>query len=326
MSSRMIGVEIGSSTIKMTVCSGGLVKKAAVKRMPEDLVRDGRATAASAMSEFLREMRKEFGIPAGDCAFVLPSQIVISHHVSMPVMGDAELRLNLPFEFRDFVGKDGAKYDYDYSVMSVNEGVMNLFACAVRQDVVEEYFDILKRAGLKMKVAVPLEMALSNLVNATPNLPSSLCIVDIGHNFTRIAIFKDGNYIMGKDIELGGSLIDQTIATNQKVDPYVARTRKESNMNKILTDEACMESYQTIAFEITKVLNFYSYSSEDNGSSLQDMYFCGSSSVVEPLRTALVKATDMTLHHISRIIPGSVENDETLSCVLAAGASIQKAK
>ena len=111
MSSRMIGVEIGSSTIKMTVCSGGLVKKAAVKRMPEDLVRDGRATAASAMSEFLREMRKDFGIPAGACAFVLPSQIVISHHVSMPVMGDAELRLNLPFEFRDFVGKDGAKYD-----------------------------------------------------------------------------------------------------------------------------------------------------------------------------------------------------------------------
>ena len=73
INSRMIGVEIGSNTLKMAVVSGGQVKKMAVKAMPEDLVREGRLTSANAMTQFLKDMMKENGIRGGSCALVLPS-------------------------------------------------------------------------------------------------------------------------------------------------------------------------------------------------------------------------------------------------------------
>ena len=325
MANKMIGVEFGSNTLKMAVCSGNQVKKMAVAKMPEDLIREGRVTSPAAMTEFLKNMMKENGIRGGSCAMVLPSSLVIGHHVTMPVMSPAELTLNLPFEFRDFVGKDGAKYDYDYSVLGIQDNAMELYAAAVRKDVAEQYYSIFKKAGLTLKVATPGEMAWCNLIGSAPNLPKKLCVVDIGHNTTRVNIFVDGNFVMGKDIDMAGALLDQTIADNQQIDAHAARTRKEANMNKIQSAEFMLDAYQTIAIEVMKIVNFFNYSDKSGGAPLEHLYYCGGSSVIEPLRTCLLKATGMTLHHIYRLVNlDGVAADQALYCALAAGAGIQK--
>ena len=76
---KMIGIEIGSDTLKMVVCSGGVVKKVAIARMPEDLVMEGRMTSTSAMVEFLKTTMKANRISGGACALVIPSQHIITH-------------------------------------------------------------------------------------------------------------------------------------------------------------------------------------------------------------------------------------------------------
>ena len=325
LSSRMIGVEFGSNTLKLAVCAGSQVKKMVVTPMPEDLVREGRVTSVPAMVEFLKAQLKENGIRGGNCAMVLPSQLVIAHHVSMPLMSESELKLNLPFEVRDFVGKDGAKYDYDYSVISVQDNVMNLYAAAVRKDVVEEYYSIFKKAGMTLKIAIPVEMAWANLIAGAENVPNKLCIVDIGHNTTRVNIFVDGNFVMGKEIDMAGALIDQTIADEQQIDPYAAHIRKEANMNRVLSSDSLNEAYQALAVEIVKILNFFMYSDNTPGGPLQHLYYCGGSSVIEPLRTALLKSTGMTQHHITRLVNmDDVVADQALYCAMAVGAAIQK--
>ena len=324
MASKMIGVEFGSNTLKMAVCDRGIVKKMALERMPEDLVREGRISSPAAMTEFLKTMMKNQGIRGGNCALVLPSSMVISHHVTMPAMSEAELKLNLPFEFRDFVGKDGVKYDYDYSVMSIKDNVMELYAAAVRKDAVEELYTIFKKAGLTLKIATPAEMAWLNLIRQNENLPKKLCIVDVGHNTTRVNIFANGNFVMGKDIDLAGALIDQTISDTQQIDVHAARTRKESNMNGILTSDLITEAYQSLAIEVMKTVNFYRYSDTTEGGPLEHLYYCGGSAVVEPLRTCLLKATNMTMHHVQRLVKlDGASADQAIYCALAAGAGCQ---
>ena len=325
MASKMIGVEFGSNTLKMAVCDRGIVKKMAFERMPDDLVREGRVSSPAAMTEFLKPMMKNQGIRGGNCALVLPSSMVISHHVSMPAMSEAELKLNLPFEFRDFVGKEGVKYDYDYSVMSIKDNVMELYAAAVRKDTVEELYSIFKKAGLNLKIATPAEMAWRNLVDNAANLPKKLCIVDVGHNTTRVNIFVNGSFVMGKDIDMAGALIDQTIADDQQIDAYAARTRKEANMNNIIGSDLLNDAYQTLAIEVMKIVNFFNYSDTTEGGPLQHLYYCGGSAVIEPLRTCLLKATNMTMHHVHRMVNlDGASADQALYCALAAGAGIQK--
>lgn len=325
MASKMIGVEFGSNTLKMAVCSDNTVKKMVVARMPEDLIREGRVTSPAAMTEFLKATMKENGIRGGSCAMVLPSSLVIGHHITMPVMSEAELKLNLPFEFRDFVGKDGAKYDYDYSVLSVKDNAMEIYAAAVRREIVEQFQAIFKKAGLNLKIATPGEMAWRNLVAEANSLPKKLCIVDIGHNNTRVNIFVNGDFVMGKDIDMAGALLDQTIADNMQLDAYAARNRKEANLNGVLSSDMMNDAYQTLAIEVMKTVNFFKYSDSTEGGPLEHLYYCGGSAVIEPLRTCLLKATNMTMHHVHRLVRlDGASADQALYCALAAGAAMQK--
>ncbi len=325
MASRMIGVEIGSHTLKMVVCSGDVVKKAAVVKIPEDLVVQGRVTSAPAMVDFLKTTMKENGIRPGPCAMVLPGSVVIAHQVTMPVVSHNEVLLNLPFEFRDFVGKEGASYSYDYSVIDVKDNAMELYAAAVRKEVVEEYYSIFKKAGMTLKIATPVEMAWLNLVRRNPNLPKKLCIVDIGHSTTRVSIYADGNYIMGKTIDKGGALIDETISSVLQIDSHLARMQKEANMDKIQNEEYCQDAYQNLTIEVMKALNFYGYSEAAEDSPLEHLYYCGGSSMIDPLRNTLLKGTDLVQHHIHRMVNmGDNDNDMALFCALAAAAAMQQ--
>ena len=325
MTSRMIGIEIGSHTLKMAVCSGGVVKKVAVSRLPEDLISQGRVTSIPAFVDFLKLVMKNHGIRPGPCALVLPSSLVIANRVSMPVVSHSEVLLNLPFEFRDFVGKEAASYEFDYSVIGVKDNVMELYAAAVRKDVVEEYYAIFKKVGLRLKIATPAEMAWLNLVRQQPNLPRKLCIVDIGHSTTRVSIFTDGNFVMGKTIEKGGALIDEYIADTLQIDSHVARTQKEANMNKVQNEEFCQDAYQNLTIEVMKTLNFYGYSEAAEDGQLEHLYYTGGSSQIDPLRNTLLKGTNLVQHHIHRMVNmGENENALALFCALAAGAAMQQ--
>lgn len=325
MSKKMIGVEIGSDSVKLAVCVNNEVTSMAMETLPENLVRDGKVTSPNAMSNLIKSMCKKNGIRPGPCAFVIPPQLVISHRVTTPLMGEKELMLNLPFEFRDFVGKEGEKYDYDYSVISVNGNSMDIYASAVMKEAIDVYYGILKKAGLTMKIAVPSEMAWLNLIRHAKNEPKNLCILDIGHRSTRVNIFSDNSFVMGKEIELAGQFLDDTIANMQKVDPYVARTHKEANLDNVLASDACYDDYNAIAVEVMKVINYYNYSCSDQGAKLQDIYYCGGTSAIEALRTVILKNTSLTPHNVRRLV-GLNDDDTTLPlyCTLAAGAAFQE--
>ena len=327
MSKKLIGIEIGSDSLKLALVKNGKLVKMAVETMPDHMVAEGRIIAPGAMSQFLKQTLKKHKMRAKDCSFVLPPQMVISQRVTLPVMNEAELKLNLPFEFKDYVGREADEYEYDYIVSDMHENVMDLYAAAVRKQHVEDFYDIFKRAGLTLRLAMPAEMAWLNVLTKAKKAPDSLCIIDIGHLKTRINIYKDGHFMMGKDFEFAGQLFDETIALEQGVDTYVARSRKESNINHVQSLESLKQPYGSVAIEVMKAMTFYSYSDGMEKEPVKDMYLCGGSSNIEILRNAIVKATDMVPHHITKLL--NVKEDQAalaLRCGLAAGAALQNVK
>ena len=328
MAGKTIGIEIGNDSVKLAVINGGRVTATAVERMPDNMVMEGRISSPDAMSNFIKQMRKNHHIPGGNAALVLPYHAVITSVVTMPAMSDQELAINLPFEFRDFVGQDGAKYHYDYAVMDTIAGSdgqpekLEVFSAAVKKDLIDANFNMLKKAGLTMKTAVPHEAAWMNLVRQATREPKEICIVDVGHTATRVFIFANNRFIMGREIEIGGQLLDASISAEKEVDAHIARSYKESNMNDVQSSPECMDAYNALAVEVMKVVNFYTNFS-NRSDNLQDIYFAGGQSSIENLRVAVKKATGLTTHHISRLVPGGVENQDTLCCAIAAGAAIQ---
>ncbi len=328
MAGKTIGVEIGNDSVKLAVVSGGRVTAVAVERLPDNMVQEGRVSSPDAMSSFIKQMRKDHKIPSGNCAMVLPYHSVITNTISLPPMSDSEVAMNLPYEFKDYVGQEASKYHYDYCVTEVKKdekgqpASIEIFGAAVKKDLIDSTYDMLKKAGLTMKVAVPHEVAWMNLARQATGEPKEICVVDVGHTATRIYIFDKGRFVMGREIEIGGQLFDAAIAAEQKVDTHVARSYKETDMNGVLTSVECQDAFNSLAVEIMKVINFYANYMGRN-DNLNDVYFCGGMASVEYLRIAVKKATGLTTHHVGRLVPGGSETQDTLCCAIAAGAGLQ---
>ena len=133
MGSKMIGIEIGNDTLKLAVVKKGAVKQMAVQAMPDNLVRDGVPTSNAALSAFIKSTMKQYKIRGGDCAFVLPPQRVVAMRLTMPLMNEQKLKLNLPYEFRDYIGSESNQYEFDYIVLGVHDQMMDLYVAACKK-------------------------------------------------------------------------------------------------------------------------------------------------------------------------------------------------
>ena len=322
MSGKMIGIELGADALKLAVVRKGKILKMAAETIPAHLISDGRVAAPEVLSQFLKGSLKKNRICGRKCALVLPSQLVVSQRLMLPHMTEAELKLNLPYEFRDYIGSHTNDYTFDYIVTDLRDGMMDLYAVAVRKQDMEDYYQVFRGAGLTLRLAMPAEMAWLNVVRDANRTSGSLCIVDVGHEKTCINIYRNNRFVMGKYIDLGGNVFDEILAGEQGVDTYTARSRKETNVPE---SESLRKAYDAVATEILKTLTFYSYA--EAGERVRELYLCGGSANVDQLRRAIGKATDLEPCHISGLL--SVADDqaaEALRCGLAAGAAMQHTK
>lgn len=328
MAKRMIGIEIGSESLKMAEFNGRKVKKLAVERMPQNMVRDGRPADINAMAAFIKGMRKAYGIRGGDCALVLPPNSVITNNLILPPMGENEVMNTLPFEFKDYITGSADRWMFDFVLANTekddkgNVKNMDIFAAAVPTALMEDYYTILKKAGFSLKAAMPVEMAWLNLIRGRKELPRELCILDLGHKHTDMYIFADGRYVIGKIIDLGGEQMDEIVADIMNCDVHTARLHQDENTDNVLSSRPVLEAFSRTAVDVMRTVNFYNYDGPDR--NLQDIYLCGGGAFVAGLRTAILKSTDMQLHNMEAILPDVNANRLLLGkCALAAGAAIQ---
>ena len=116
---KIVGIDIGGSSVKLAYFAGSTLKKAAMAPLPDNMVADGRILSMDAMADFLRQAARDNGIPLTNAAVVLPSTEVFTRELTMPAMTEQQLRYNLPYEFRDFLTDEKSKYYFDYSMRDI---------------------------------------------------------------------------------------------------------------------------------------------------------------------------------------------------------------
>ena len=145
MSDSFTGIEIGSRQVKMTQCEDNSVLRVALEPLPDNYVNRGTIVSMEAMSEFLKEMAKKHRFTDKKCALVLPNSVAFSKRLTMPAMTVEHLKINLPYEFHDFINESRKKYVFDYCLLEMhyNDGgkpfSMDLMAAAAPKEKLQEY-------------------------------------------------------------------------------------------------------------------------------------------------------------------------------------------
>lgn len=332
MSNTYLGLDIGSSSVKMAAVRDGTIQHLAIADIPENLVRRGQITSPESMAEELRNMARREHLLVRNVILSLPPEDTFVRHITVPKMTAEQLRLNLPYEFHDYIQKDKDRYFYDYAVVgehgSGQDETLDLLAAATSKTMISDARTMLRRAGMKLAGAVPECLTYRNLINdynvrRQEEHPREYCIADMGHTAIRVHMFRNGVYDTTREIEYGGASIDALIADTDSVDPHVAASYKLSNYEGAQEIPACRELYNHIAVEILRAVNFYGFNTPD--ANLNDIYFCGGLARVIALMDAIRGTVSLNLHKIDELLPGTGELPEKLAafCPAAIGAAME---
>ena len=327
MAKTWVGVDIGYDSIKVALVAGGRVKKTGLAPMPQNLLREGRAVSPESLGEVLRDTLKKAGISCRSGALVLPNESVYLRNVTMPRMSSENLKVNLPYEFRDYITEELKDYVFDYAMISTPEelrkppegdeedpdnpgGSMEVMAVAAPLSLIEEYREVFRKAGLKLEKAAPTVCCYQGLIRQlSPEERSrEFCILDLGYQNIRMYMFKGDVHEVTRVLEVGLAALDNAIAEAENVDVHLAHTYLLTNHENCQNSEVCRNTYNNIAVELMRALNFYRFSNPD--SQLDQLVLCGGGAVIEPLRETIAQTLDLRIRWAAELVPGgqAVEN------------------
>lgn len=323
--SSYVGIDIGNGNVKIALREGGV--RLISRRLPDNMVSDDDVIAPETMALFLKQVREEERIRTKDCALVLAESNAYFRHVTLPPMTVGELKLNLPYEFRDFIEGDPAEWCFDYAVDNVttdDEGKptqLDLYAAAAKRSLIEERAELLRRAGFRLKAVIPAPMAYTRLLRSFfVNYPEfsgrSVVFVDIGYTETAALMFSGERFQALRTINVGCEELDTMIADLHNIDRHTASSYKDSNFRGVLDTPEATGIYDRIALEINKVVNFYNFSNPDQ--NIEAMFVLGGGAQINQLVNNLTESFDIHVQRASALLPSDVRNNEMApSCTLA---------
>lgn len=326
---KIVGFDIGEKSVKMTLLVGGRLKKAVNIELPDHMVSGGKILSMDAMADFLRLSAKQNDIPFTNAAIVLSSNQVITRELTLPAMTEQQLRFNLPYEFRDYLTEEKSKYFFDYSMREVyrdEDGYpaeMELLACAVLKDTVARYRDMLHRAGFKLQMLTPSECAYASILKddfiRSGKTAQDICVVNLGYSGTYLHIYRGYYFDSRRVMELGTKELEHLVAEHCGVDIHMAHEYVLQDYNGVLSSDYAADLYARISLEIKKAVNFFNYNNRER--ELTRLCLCGGGCAIEPLRRAILEATEMTPVTARELLGENLATDEPWLYLRALGCA-----
>lgn len=346
----ILGIDIGHDQLKLALVDNGIVLDAVSVPMPDNMLKEGELTSIEAMADLIGKTMKTNGIRAKNAAFVMPNEMAYVKEVSMPMMNTEQLAINLPYEFNDYITGEIKDYIFDYAVLPPDakteeeaepaakeeasgetetkaeetEQVLKLMAVGAERRYIEDIQKMLAKVGLKMvRIAPSLCTYISLIRNHMAELKQysdEFGILDLGHESVRMYIFNEDRHEATRVLETGLSSLVDVVADLFGVERHLAHTYIINNYENCLDREECRNTYDNIATELMRALNFYKFSNPN--SNLTDLWLCGGGAFIHPLALAIGEMLDMRLHTASELVDDGDEIPGCNSFVQAIGITL----
>jgi len=282
-STPIVGIDIGTSAIKIAQLSGSLsdarLTSWGVNELPSGSLTDGLISNEAAVAEALERALSQSGAKAKKAAISIPASHAITKIISMPNdLSESALEDQIQIEAVHIVPYSADEVNIDFQVMgpsAVDPTTENdvLFA-ACRSDVVEAYQNIVEDCGLELVYADIDTFALERLyrfVNPFPHSKKSeiTAFFDIGVSTTKLIVFNEEKVLYTRQQNFGAKQLVQQIRREYGVNNQDAETLIVSESPPDDYYSAVLVPYfKSAGQELSRALQFFfsssSFSKIDN--------------------------------------------------------------
>ncbi len=279
---KILSIDFGSSNIRLVEGKyskkGIKINKLASKEIARGSYYNGDIIKRDELVETLKEIISENKISAKRAHAVISSSAIIIRETSIPKVEKKEIAAILSFQIEDIFPVDPSDYIINYLLAGSSwDGEvekLNLLVIGIEKIMVEEHFDLLKRAGLKPQVLDFQGNAISKLIGHADNINDgynteelTICSIDMGCDNTKLSIIKDGRIEISSVINTGYRNIHNDVAgffeySDSEIKDKIAAIENINNQTEEMTEEnriinIMKFTMENLLEEIEKILKFY---------------------------------------------------------------------
>jgi type IV pilus assembly protein PilM len=265
-----IGLDIGSSyikAVKLKESKGGYeLELCNLHSLPPELIVDGSIIDSLRLVDSLKDMIKSAGIKAKNAAISISGHSsVIIKRISLPEMSEEELSESIKFEAEQYVPFDIEDVNLDFQIIGPKDepGQMDVILVAVKKDIINEYIQVVKEAGLTPIVVDIDSFALENMygINYEIEPGKNVALLNIGASTINMSILKGGISIFTRDSSLGSNLHTEALQREFNITYELAEKLKQGEPVENVSPEnanAVIEAAsEEILSEISRSIDYY---------------------------------------------------------------------
>lgn len=298
----VIGVDIGSHAVK--VCQLKRTDKAYAvvnlgsATLPEGAVDDGTLNEPEVVGEIIRELFKNLKIKKKKVGFSISGYSVIVKKVNLAVMSDEELAEHIQAEAEQYIPFDLDDVYLDFQDLKTNQAGgdrTDVMLVAAKQEVVDEYLEMLQGLDLKPVIVDVDGFALENTYEYNYPKDENVALVDIGASKMNINIISEGVSVVARDIVVGSRQLTEQIESAFDLDFEEAEALKLGDTPPGDKQEQIEEIFSSTCtqwvLEIKKAIDLYHANNAD--APLTRLVLSGGGSKVNGLVEYLADETGL---------------------------------
>jgi type IV pilus assembly protein PilM len=311
MAKNCIGLDIGSSSVKAVQIKKGkgrleLQAFGIVPLMPQTIV-DGTIMDQGAVVDAIRSLWGQLRLKQKDVAIAIAGHSVIIKKIAVPPMSPYELEEQIPYEAEHHIpfAKDDVEIDYEVVNSQHPGGQMELILVAAKKEVVYDYVQVVREAGLNPVVVDVAAFTAQNAFEANYDLGpgETAVLINIGAAISNINIVRNGASLFTRDVTIGGNAFTEEIQKQLNVSQEEAEAYKvggsydehgvvPQEVERIIEGVA-----EVMAGEFQRSLDFFLATSAD--TDVSKICLSGGTAKVTALHRAIEKRSRLTVEVIN---------------------------
>ncbi|MFQ5585448.1 MAG: type IV pilus assembly protein PilM [Thermodesulfobacteriota bacterium] len=266
----LLGLDLGSNSIKLVQLNSGKqgwqLVKLGIAYLPPEAIVDGSIIDSMTVADTIRGLVKEHGGAVKSVASALTGHSVIIKKVSLPVMSEEDLAESIQWEAEQYIPFPVADVNIDFQILGVEtetSGQMDVMLVAVKKDVINDYVNVIKDAGLEPAVVDVDSFALENMleINYTLEPNENVAIVNVGASITVLSILVGGVTVFTRAIPMGGNQFAEEIQKELNISFKDAEAVKlgqaVEGTDAALVEPIMQRLAEKLAVEIKRSIEFF---------------------------------------------------------------------
>jgi Tfp pilus assembly PilM family ATPase len=198
---QVVGIDLGTSTVKLTVLEGTFKRRSAVNHRVRAVPQDGSAVPnLAARLAVLGQMLDEEPLETSvEVAAAYPADRSSFRTITLPFVDRTQVAKTLPFEMENHVAFDLDDMVLDYRIVSAVEGRSTILAGLADKRHVAELVD-----GLHAEGADPKNMPFDADLLSAYGADGTVAVIDIGHSRTLVTVVREGATWAVRALDGGG--------------------------------------------------------------------------------------------------------------------------